>query len=65
MRRMTTSLDVCIRGSGAVGLSLALALARQGLQVGLVADPVAAAAGAADVRAYALNAASRGLLSGL
>ena len=38
MHAMTTSLDVCIRGSGAVGLSLALALARQGLQVGLVAD---------------------------
>ena len=61
---MTSSLDVCIRGSGAVGLGLALALARQGLQVGLVGDP-AAAASAADVRAYALNAASRSLLAGL
>ena len=50
---MTTSLDVCIRGSGAVGLSLALALARQGLQVGLVGEApgVAAGIGAVDVRA--------------
>ena len=74
---MTSSLDVCIRGSGAVGLSLALALARQGLQVGLVglvgaawadaalADAASASAGAGDVRAYALNAASRSLLLGL
>ena len=67
---MTTNLDVCIRGRGAVGLALALALARQGLQVGLVGEPPAATGGpagpaAADVRAYALNAASRGLLAGL
>ncbi len=70
MRDMTT-LDVCIRGSGAVGLSLALALARQGLQVGLVgAAPWQAVAdgpccGRADVRAYALNASSRALLTEL
>ena len=61
---MTSSLEVCIRGSGTVGLCLALALARQGLQVGLVGEPEAAGA-AADVRAYALNAASRSLLAGL
>ena len=67
MARMTT-LDVCIRGAGAVGLALALALARQGLRVGVVA----AAGGAAlappardDVRAYALNGASRALLQSL
>ena len=56
-------LDVCIRGNGAVGLTLALALARQGLRVGLVGP--AAPAGPPpgdDVRAYALNAASRSLL---
>ena len=58
------SLDVCIRGSGAVGLGLALALARQGLQVGLVGDP-GEPPGAADVRAFALNAASRRLLASL
>jgi len=67
-----SNLDVCVRGSGAVGLSLALALARQGLQVGLVGAAPAAAAAAADfmpalpdVRAYALNAASRSLLTDL
>ena len=70
MRGMTT-LDVCIRGSGAVGLSLALALARQGLQVGLVGAAAGQAAAdgradvRADVRAYALNAASRALLTEL
>jgi len=59
-------LDVCIRGDGAVAFSLALALARQGLQVAVVG---AAGAGglpaAADVRTYALNAASRQLLADL
>lgn len=61
---LMTTLDVCIRGSGAVGLALALALARQGLRVGLTgAAPVAGAADArTDVRTYALNAASRALL---
>jgi len=65
-----SAIDVCIRGQGAVGLSLALALARQGLRVGLVGPAGAAAGGAAapgapDVRAYALNAASRRLLAEL
>ena len=66
MRRMTT-LDVCIRGRGAVGLALALALARQGLRVGLIGAGDAGAAHGAlpDVRAYALNAASRALLTEL
>jgi 2-polyprenyl-6-methoxyphenol hydroxylase-like FAD-dependent oxidoreductase len=74
--QVMTTLDVCIRGHGAVGLALALALARQGLQVGLVsAAPGAVGAvgtvgtgGAVsppDVRAYALNAASRRLLTDL
>jgi len=56
--------DVCIRGTGAVGLALALSLARQGLAVRLAAA-LAAAPGAADVRTYALNAASRALLTSL
>ena len=71
MRGMS-NVDVCIRGAGAVGLSLALSLARQGLRVGVVGtepragETVAAAVAAApDVRAYALNAASRQLLSDL
>ncbi len=59
------ALDVCIRGAGIVGRTLALLLAQDRLRVGLVHDP-ATAPGAAgdnsDVRAYALNAASRELL---
>jgi len=59
--------DVRIQGSGIVARALALALARQGLAVGIDARP-ALAAGAgqrADVRAYALNAASVELLTRL
>jgi 2-polyprenyl-6-methoxyphenol hydroxylase-like FAD-dependent oxidoreductase len=52
--------DVCVRGSGAVGSSLALALSRQGLRVLLQAQP--ARADAPDVRAFALNASSVALL---
>lgn len=63
MRRMTQSLDICIRGGGIVGRTLALLLARERLRVGLVARPAAAGSGvAADVRAYALNAKSKALL---
>jgi 2-polyprenyl-6-methoxyphenol hydroxylase-like FAD-dependent oxidoreductase len=58
-----TSAEVCIRGSGVVALSLGLALSRQGLDVALPALPPLTAAG--DLRAYALNAASRRLLSAL
>jgi len=62
-----TTLDVCIRGRGAVGLALALALARQGLRVGLIGagDAGAAPGVPPDVRAYALNTASRALLTEL
>lgn len=67
--RAMNSCDVCIRGHGAVGLSLALALARQGLAVGVVgaaaAADVAAAPARPDVRAYALNERSRRLLTTL
>lgn len=59
------NLDVCIRGNGAVGLSLALALARQGLRVGLIGQVPATTPVVPDVRAYALNAASRRLLTDL
>jgi 2-polyprenyl-6-methoxyphenol hydroxylase-like FAD-dependent oxidoreductase len=64
MQAMAT-LDVCIRGNGAVGLTLALALARQGLRVGLVGPVPATLPATPDVRAYALNAASRRLLTDL
>lgn len=56
--------DVCVRGSGAVGRSLALALARQGLQVALQGSAAPPPTGP-DVRAYALNAASVALLTEL
>ena len=60
---MARRLDVCIRGGGIVGHAMALFLARERLRVGLVAP--APTATAPDVRAYALNARSRGLLEQL
>ena len=44
---------------------MALLLAREGLRVGLVRASQPAAGASSDVRAYALNAASRSLLDGL
>lgn len=58
------SFDIVVRGAGAVGLTAALALSRQGLQVALV-EPAAAAPAGPDLRAYALNAASVALLEQL
>ena len=57
------SVDVLVKGRGAVGSSLALSLAAQGLTVGLAGVPEAAHAD--DVRAYALNATSVALLAEL
>ena len=62
-----SKIDVRIHGSGIVGRALALTLARQGLAVGIDARPAPTGAGPAgehraDVRAYALNAASAELL---
>lgn len=57
---MTTS-DVLIRGGGVVGQTLALLLAQERLRVTLVQNP-APAQHTPDIRAYALNAASRHLL---
>jgi 2-polyprenyl-6-methoxyphenol hydroxylase-like FAD-dependent oxidoreductase len=57
------SVDVLVRGRGAVGSSLALRLAAQGLSVGLSGS--AEAPRADDVRTYALNAASVALLTEL
>ena len=60
MSRMAASPDICIRGAGIVGSTLALLLARERLRVALVAAPRASAA--PDVRAYALSPAARQLL---
>ncbi|HEY0200242.1 MAG TPA: FAD-dependent monooxygenase [Burkholderiaceae bacterium] len=60
---MAQSFDVCIRGSGIVGRTLALLLARERLRVALVEPALPLAS--EDVRAYALNAASRALLESL
>ena len=62
---MAAPYDVCIRGAGIVGRTLALLLARDRLRIGLVDAPPAPSSGHGDVRAYALNAASRDLLLGL
>lgn len=61
-----THFDVCIRGAGIVGRALALKLGQAKLRVALV-DTAAAANDAAqrDIRAYALNHASRQLLESL
>ena len=66
MPLMARPFDVCIRGAGIVGRALALQLAAKRLRVALV-DPRAddPTTGHSDVRAYALNAASRELLEGL
>ena len=56
--------EVCIRGAGIVGHTLALLLARERVRVALVAPP-REGPGPEDVRAYALNARSRRLLEGL
>ncbi|MEI8327406.1 MAG: ubiquinone biosynthesis protein UbiH, partial [Betaproteobacteria bacterium] len=60
---MSQDPDICIRGAGIVGQTLALLLARERLRVGLV-RPAAAARGS-DVRAYALSAASKALMQSL
>ncbi len=66
---MTISCDICVIGSGAVGKAGALALARAGLQVALVAPvlPVQDATPSTDwdLRVYALNHVARTLLSSL
>ncbi|WP_225783695.1 FAD-dependent monooxygenase [Xenophilus sp. Marseille-Q4582] len=56
--------EVCIRGAGIVGHTLALLLARERVRVALVAPPREGPR-PEDVRAYALNARSQRLLESL
>ena len=60
---MTKFFDVCIKGDGVVGRALALLLAKERLKVALVAPKKNLTA--PDVRAYALNSASKQLLDSL
>ncbi len=65
---MAHNFDVCIRGAGIVGASLALLLAQQRLRVALVEAPRTPSPTpplAGDVRAYALNHPSTQLLQAL
>ena len=60
-----TRFDVCIRGAGIVGRSLALLLAAQRLRVALVHNAASLPIGHSDVRAYSLNLAAKQLLTDL
>lgn len=69
MAAMAQSFDICIRGAGVVGRTVALLAARDRLRVALVVPPpspvLTTPPSKADVRAYALNTASRQLLESL
>lgn len=67
MTHSSTPFDVCIRGAGIVGRSMALLLAAQQLRVALVHKGATdkSDTGHSDVRAYSLNAAAKQLLSDL
>ncbi len=60
---MSTHYDICIQGSGIVARTLALLLAKERFRVALMGSPKPESA--SDVRAYALNAASKNLLESL
>jgi ubiquinone biosynthesis UbiH/UbiF/VisC/COQ6 family hydroxylase len=67
MTHSSTPFDVCIRGAGIVGRSLALLLAAQQLRVALVHKGATDKldTGHSDVRAYSLNVAAKQLLTDL
>jgi 2-polyprenyl-6-methoxyphenol hydroxylase-like FAD-dependent oxidoreductase len=59
------TVDICIRGAGVVGMTLALLLARARIRVGLVRSPSVKDSAQPDIRAFALNAASQATLANL
>ena len=61
---MASPHDICIRGAGIVGRSLALLLARERLRVALV-EQGPKPGQSPDVRAYSLNASAKALLEDL
>lgn len=61
-RNMTRPYDVCIRGAGIVGSTLALHLAARRLRVALVRQDLTSQDAHSDVRAYAISPASRTVL---
>ena len=63
MQTMANPPDICIRGAGIVGRTLALLLARERLNVALVESIQPNTA--PDVRAYSLNGAAKALLQDL
>jgi len=60
-----TGFDVCVSGSGAVAMSLALALSAEGWRVAWARTPESSKPQQADVRTYALNARAIQLLERL
>ena len=62
---MARPFDICIRGGGVTGRTLALLLARERLRVGFVAHDADKPAVKGDVRAFALNQKSKELLESL
>jgi 2-polyprenyl-6-methoxyphenol hydroxylase-like FAD-dependent oxidoreductase len=62
---MAKTYDICIRGAGIVGRTLALHLAAKRLRVALLAQDAPANPAHTDVRAYALSPASRALLEAI
>lgn len=62
---MVKPFDICIRGTGIVGRTLALLLAKERFRVALTGTPLSPEDRQEDVRAFALNAASRATLESL